>query len=85
MQSHRSLDQLDRLIQDFGGSSEPFQRKLGTSEALLEHLQAARRYLLGVSPGEYRSSLQMAQSSLFSIADGATRAQVKAMLAGLLV
>lgn len=57
---------LDRFIKDFGGSIEPDERSLGTSALVLEHLQAAGRYLLGAARDEFRSSVQQAGDFFFS-------------------
>ena len=73
MRSDEKIRRLDQLIQALEGSA-----------MVLEHLQAARRYLLGASFGEYRSCLQFGLDSSFSIADRGVREDAKATLAFLL-
>lgn len=62
MQQDERLKCLDEMIADLGGSHDaaPF-------DLLLEHLQAARRYLLGSMPGEYGLCLQQANESVASL------------------
>ena len=84
VQSHERLTCLDKLIAEFGGgSSGASHPNLASCTAILEHLQAARRYLLGAALDEYRLSLDHAKSSLFSIADGKTRTEVRNTLVSL--
>jgi hypothetical protein len=66
---------LERLIRDFGGSS---------CDLLREHLQAARRDLLGSMRGEYLASLQFAKESVSCIADKGVRAETTKILQSLL-
>jgi hypothetical protein len=66
---------LERLIHGFGDSS---------CDLLREHLQAARRDLLGSMRGEYRASLQFADESVSCIAGKGVRAETKKLLQGLL-
>ena len=66
MQQDEELKILDEMIADLGGS-----RAAPACDLLLEHLQAARRYLLGSMPGEYGLCLQQARESLASIPEKA--------------
>jgi len=66
MQQDEELKILDEMIADLGGSSD-----VPACDLLLEHLQAARRYLLGSMPGEYGLCLQQARESLASIPEKA--------------
>ena len=59
MQLDEDLKILDEMIADLVGSNAA-----ATSDLVLEHLQAARRYLLGSMPGEYSLCLQQARESL---------------------
>ena len=84
-QQDEDLKCLDKLIADFGGSSDAGQRSRGPCDLLLEHLQAARRYLLGSMPGEYSLSLQQAKESVaYCILDKNARAETKRILRSLI-
>ena len=83
MKSNERLASLSKLIEEFGGSSVPAEQTLVKSSLLLEHLQAARRYLLGASLDEYRSSLDQAKTCLFTISDSTKRIGMKKALAEL--
>jgi hypothetical protein len=78
------LKSLDELIRGFGGSSDAGRRSSGSCDLLLEHLQAARRDLLGSRAGEYRSSLQFANDALSCISNKGVRAETKKTLQSLL-
>ena len=84
MQRDQQLASLDRLIGDFGGSSEPDKRSVGTCALFLGHLQAARRYLLGAALDEFRGSARQAIDSAISIADAVKQVQVRRTLEALL-
>jgi hypothetical protein len=84
MQPHESLKRLDGLIENLGGSGDASKHSEGQCALLLEHLQAARRYLLGSMPAEYGSSLGQAKESTSCIADKSTRAQTKETLRSLI-
>jgi len=71
---------LDELIADLGGSSDAGRRSKGPCDLLLEHLQAARRDLLGSMPGEYSLSLQQAKESVACISDKSARIEIKKIL-----
>src|SRR3984957_15742549 len=74
---------LDELIATLGGS-DTGSHSQGPSGLLLEHLQAARRDLLGSIVGEYRHSLQQAKESVASILDKTARAEMKNRLQSLI-
>lgn len=75
MQQDEDLHHLDKLIADFGD---------GRYDLLLEHLQTARRSLLGCMPGEYRMSLEQAKDSLAFIPGKGTRAETTTILRNLI-
>jgi len=77
------LKSLDELIDDLGGSNAG-ERSMGALGLLSEHLQAARRNLLGAMPGEYRLSLREAKDSLSCIPKGDARSIVRNSLQSLL-
>ena len=79
MQPDQALKCLDELIADLGGVVTGTQ-SMGACGALLEHLQAARRDLLGSMPGEYLLSLQQAKVSLACISKKSTRTEIKKTL-----
>ena len=83
MAQDHDLKCLDDLIADLGGADYGMQT-VGPSGLLLEHLQAARRGLLGSMRAEYDSSLQQAQESLGCVADAGRRAAMKSTLRGLI-
>jgi hypothetical protein len=74
---------LDELIATLGGADTGAHSQ-GPSGLLLEHLQAARRDLLGSIMSEYRLSLQQAKESVASILDKTARAEMKKRLQGLI-
>ncbi len=75
MQQDEDLKILDEMIADLGGSSAA-----PACDLLLEHLQAARRYLLGSMPGEYTFSLQQARESVAFIPEAAAGTEAKKIL-----
>ncbi len=77
------LKSLDELIADLGGANSG-QRGMGPLGLLSEHLQAARRNLLGSMPGEYRLSLREARDSLSCIPKGDSRNIIRNSLQSLL-
>ena len=84
MQPDKDLKSLDALIARLGGSSEAGQSS-GPGDLLLEHLQAARRNLLGARAGEYSLSLEQAKESLaFCIPDKGRRAETNRVLQSLM-
>jgi hypothetical protein len=78
------LKRLNDLIAGLGSSSDAGNRSQSPYKLLLEHLQSARRDLLGSMRGEYLSNLQFAQDSLSCIPDKLLRAETKKTLQGLL-
>jgi hypothetical protein len=74
---------LDELIATLGGADTGAHTQ-GPSGLLLEHLQAARRDLLGSILGEYRLSLQQAKESVASILDKSSREEMKKRLQSLI-
>jgi hypothetical protein len=83
MQYDQSLMRLDKLVADIGGADFG-TRSEGRCGLLLEHLQAARRDLMGSMPGEYGLSLQQAEESLSCISDKNDRNEIKKALRTLL-
>ena len=75
MQQDEDLKCLDEMIADLGGSHDA-----APCDLLLEHLQAARRYLLGSMPGEYSLCLQQASESVALIPDKIARIERKKIL-----
>ena len=75
MHQDEDLKILDEMIADLGGS-----RAATACDLLLEHLQAARRYLLGSMPIEYSMCLQQARESLASIPERVTGIETKKIL-----
>ena len=71
----QDLNILDEMIADLGGS-----KAAASCDLLLEHLQAARRYLLGSMPGEYRWCLEQARESVNFIPEKAEGTQTKKSL-----
>src|SRR5260370_31023230 len=84
MQPDQDLKYLDKLIADLGGSSDVGRQSGGSCDLLLEHLQAARRDLLGSMLDEYRLNLQQAKGSLTCISDRSARAETKKRLLSLI-
>ncbi len=80
MQPNQELKSLDELIASLGGADTGAHTPPGPSGLLLEHLQAARRDLLGSITGEYRFSLDQAHESLAGILDKGTRIEMKKRL-----
>lgn len=82
MNQVHDLKCLDDLIADIGGADEGMQT-VGPSGLLLEHLQAARRGLMGSMRAEYNSSLEQAEESLGCVPDKKTRAEIRKTLLSL--
>jgi len=83
MQQSTDLKSLDELIANLGGAG------IGTESAgpcglLLEHMQAARRDLLGSMRAEYNSNLRFAKESVACIPDKAARGEVTKRLQSLI-
>jgi hypothetical protein len=83
MQRNKTLNCLDALIFDVGGADHGKQ-SAGSCGLLLEHLQAARRDLLGSMPGGYSLSLHEAEESLACISNKSARAEMKKALRALI-
>ncbi len=79
MQQDQDLKSLDELIAELGGPLDG-----GASELLFEHLQAARRNLLGSMPGEYGLSLKQAIESAACFPDKSFRNGIKNRLRSLM-
>jgi hypothetical protein len=83
IQSGDDLKSLDELIAGLGGANGGTQ-STGPCGLLVEHLQAARRSLLGSMRGEYGLSLEQAKESVACISDKNSRANAKATLESLI-
>jgi hypothetical protein len=83
MQQDEHLKSLDSLIASIGGADTGAQ-SFGPCGLLLEHLQAARRDLLGSILNEYRLSLRQAKGSVACIVDQSARNAMKDALLSLL-
>lgn len=83
MSQVNDVKSLDELIATLGGADASTLSE-GPCELLLEHLQAARRGLLGSMAGEYRASLNFAKECLSCITDKGVRTEAKKILQGLL-
>jgi len=83
MKQDQDLKSLDELIAGIGGADFGTQTN-GPCGLLLEHLQAARRDLLGSMPGEYGLSLRQAKEFVGCIHDKGTRARTDEALESLI-
>lgn len=83
MEQNAELRSLDELMADLGGVVTG-TLTLGASGLLLEHLQAARRDLLGSMRREYTSSLRFAKESAACIPGKSARADTIKVLQGLI-
>ena len=83
MQPSADLRSLDELLIKLGGAEIGTQTE-GPCGLLLEHLQAARRDLLGSRGAEYISSLKFARESASCIPGKIDRAEAKGILQGLI-
>jgi hypothetical protein len=83
MQQSTDLKSLDDLIANLGGD-DIGNRSTGPCGVLMEHIQAARRDLLGSMRAEYCSSLQFAKESVSCIPGKDARAETKKILQGLI-
>jgi hypothetical protein len=77
------LQSLDDLIAHLGGDGIGMQ-SAGPSRLLMEHIQAARRDLLGSMRAEYCSSLRFAKDSVACIPGKDSRAETTRILQGLI-
>lgn len=83
MQQSADLRSLDELLIKLGGAGIG-ARTEGPCGLLLEHIQAARRDLLGSMRAEYNSSLKFAKESVACIPGKIDRAEAKGILQGLI-
>jgi hypothetical protein len=83
MQQDKDLKCLDELIAGLGSTGSGTQSK-GPCGLLLEHVQAARRNLLGSMRGEYSLSLEQAKESVACIPDKSARTKTKEILQSLI-
>jgi hypothetical protein len=83
MRQGADLKSLDELIANLGGD-DIGMRSTGPCGLLMEHIQAARRGLLGSMRAEYCSSLQFAKESVACIASETARAAAKKTLQSLI-
>jgi hypothetical protein len=83
MQQSADLRSLDELLIKLGGAGVG-TKTAGPCGLLLEHIQAARRGLLGSMRAEYSSSLQFAKESVACIPGKIARAEAKDILQGLI-
>lgn len=83
MQQSADLRTLDELLIKLGGAGIG-TRTEGPCGLLLEHIQAARRDLLGSMRGEYNSSLKFAKESVACIPGKIPRAEATQILQGLI-
>jgi|HubBroStandDraft_2_1064218.scaffolds.fasta_scaffold468641_2 hypothetical protein len=83
MQQSADLRSLDELIVKLGGAGIGVQTA-GPCGLLLEHIQAARRDLLGSMRAEYNSSLKFAKESVACIPGKSARAEATGILQGLI-
>ena len=83
MRPDKHLKCLDDLIADLGGSDASTHSK-SPYGLLGEHLQAARRDLLGSMRAEYSLSLRQATESVACISDNRARTKTKTILRSLL-
>lgn len=65
---HDHLRSLEQMIAKLGGEDEGV-RSEGPCGELLEHLEAARRELIGSMPTEYALSLQQASDAVWCVPD----------------
>ncbi|HEY1756404.1 MAG TPA: hypothetical protein VGG72_13465 [Bryobacteraceae bacterium] len=83
MSQNTDLKSLDGLISRLGGDDIGGQSS-GPCRLLMEHIQAARRGLLGSMRAEYCSSLQFAKDSVECIPGKDARAETTRILQGLI-
>jgi hypothetical protein len=83
MRQDKDLKTLDELIAGIGGADFGMQSK-GPCGLLLEHLETARRSLLGSMGDEYSLSLQQAKEFAGCIHDKGARAKTQETLEALI-
>jgi hypothetical protein len=82
-QQKNDLKCLDELIATLGGADNGTHSQ-GPCALPVEHLEAARRNLLGASLGEYRFSLEQAKESVVCVIDKNARNEIKKLLRSLI-
>ncbi len=83
MPQNTDLKRLDELVAKLGGD-DIGKQSTGPCGLLMEHLQAARRDLLGSMRGEYASSLKFAKESSSCIPGKSSRAETRKVLQSLI-
>jgi hypothetical protein len=83
VQQDQQLKTLGHLIAELGGPDEGTQSE-GPCEALVEHLEAARRELLASMPVEYGVSLEQALQAVGCVPDLQVRNEITRTLRDLL-
>lgn len=83
MPQQGNLTRLEELIAGLGGVGIG-ARSAGPCGLLLEHLQTARRGLLGAMRNEYIASLEFAKESISCIPDKSARTKAKQVLQALI-
>ena len=83
MQQNAKLRCLNDLIAELGGADHGM-RSESPSGLVLEHLQSARRSLMGAMRAEYSSSLEQARDSVACIPDQRARTEITKALRGLI-
>jgi hypothetical protein len=83
LQQKNDLKCLDELIATLGGADNGMHSQ-GPCALPVEHLEAARRNLLGASVGEYRFSLEQAKESVVCVIDKNARNEIKKLLRSLI-
>jgi hypothetical protein len=74
---HQKVKRLEELISGLSGPGDSDRNSSGRCGLLLEHLDAARRNLLGSMRGEYIFSMEGAKRSLSCISAKSLRDHVK--------
>jgi len=83
MPQSTDLKRLDELVANLGGD-DIGKHSTGPCGLLMEHLQAARRDLLGSMRGEYVSSLKFAKESASCMPGKSARAEARKILQSLI-
>jgi hypothetical protein len=81
--THTDLKSLDDLLVRLGGD-DIGSRSRGSYGLLIEHIQAARRGLLGSMRAEYCSNLQFAKESVACIPGKDDRAETRKIIQNLI-
>lgn len=83
MDDATNLGSLNEMIASLGGADTGAHSDRGYG-LLMEHLQAARRDLLGAMGGEYGLSLEQARESAANISDTGARTKIQKTLGRLI-